>query len=74
MSERLTLTNAPDVLTVEQVAELLRISRGTAYEGVRTGEIPAVRVGRTIRVPRVRLAELLGAEVERNGGAPTGDA
>lgn len=70
MSERLTLTNAPDVLTVEQVAELLRISRGSAYEGVRTGEIPALRVGRTIRVPKYRLQELLGGDAEQRNGAP----
>jgi excisionase family DNA binding protein len=55
MSERL-------VLTVEETAELLGLSRGAAYEGVRSGDIPAVRVGRRWLVPRGRLLELLGAD------------
>jgi excisionase family DNA binding protein len=50
----------PLVYTVEQAAEILAVSRGTAYEAVRAGEIPSVRVGRCIRVPRHRLEELLG--------------
>ncbi len=54
MSERL-------VLTVEETAELLGLSRGAAYEGVRSGDIPALRVGRRWLIPRARLLELLGA-------------
>ena len=50
----------PVVLTVEEAAKALRISRGAAYEAVRTGEIPSVRLGRTIRIPRCRLLDLLG--------------
>lgn len=55
----------PLVLTVEEVAKVLRISRGSAYEAVRTGAIPSVRVGRVIRVPRHLLNSLLR---EPNGG------
>ncbi len=38
----------PEPLTysVDQVAALLGIARGVAYEAVRSGEIPATRVGR----------------------------
>ena len=46
-------------LTVPEAAKLLRISRGTAYEGVRTGAIPALRFGRTIRIPRCALERML---------------
>lgn len=46
-------------LTVPEVARLLRISRGSAYEAIRTGQLPSLRFGRTIRVPRVALEELL---------------
>ncbi len=53
------LADAPDVLTVEQTAGILAISRGTAYEGVRTGQIPSVRIGRIIRVPKYALEHLL---------------
>jgi excisionase family DNA binding protein len=50
---------SPDVLTVDEAAALLRISRGKAYEAVRTGEVPSVRVGRCIRIPRVALERML---------------
>lgn len=55
------MSELPLVLTVEEAADVLRISRGSAYEGVRTGAIPCVRIGRTIRVPRHLLLQLLGA-------------
>jgi excisionase family DNA binding protein len=54
------MTEMPLVLTVEEAAEALRISRGSAYEAVRTGDLPHVRIGRTIRVPRAALLALLG--------------
>ncbi|ALE85677.1 helix-turn-helix domain-containing protein [Pseudonocardia sp. HH130629-09] len=41
--------------TVDQVAALLGIARGVAYESVRNGEIPATRVGRRWLVPRRRF-------------------
>lgn len=46
-------------LTVPEAAKLLRISRSAAYESVRTGSIPAIRFGRTIRIPRYALERLL---------------
>ena len=61
------LSDLPAVLTVEECATVLRISRGSAYEGVRTGEIPAIKVGRTIRVPLPRLLELLGIVIPDPG-------
>jgi excisionase family DNA binding protein len=51
------------VLTVEEAARLLRIGRGTAYEAVRAGTLPTVRIGRRILVPKARLMALLGEEV-----------
>jgi excisionase family DNA binding protein len=45
-------------LTVEEAAALLGISRNSAYEAVRRGEIPSVRIGGRIVIPRRRfLAE-----------------
>lgn len=48
-------TPAPEILTVEQAASLLQISRASAYEAVRTQEIPSFRVGRSIRISRTQL-------------------
>lgn len=47
------------VYTVEEVAQLLRIGRSSAYEAVRRGQIPALRLGRRLRVPRSALEQLL---------------
>lgn len=47
------------VLTVDEVAGLLKISRPQAYLGVERGEIPHIRVGRRILIPRAALEKLL---------------
>jgi excisionase family DNA binding protein len=49
------------VLTVEEAATLLGISRAFAYEAVNRGEIPSIRIGRRILVPKAALQRLLGA-------------
>lgn len=57
----MTSEQAKLALTVTEVATLLRISRGTCYEAIRTGQIPSLRFGRVIRVPRHALEQLLNA-------------
>ncbi len=54
------------VLTVEETADALGISRAFAYELVRKGELPSIRLGRRIVVPRVQLARLVGVELEED--------
>jgi excisionase family DNA binding protein len=49
------------VLSVAEAGELLGISRAFAYELVARGELPVVRFGRRIVVPKAALLELLGA-------------
>ena len=44
-----------EVLTVAECASFLRISRASAYEAVRKGEIPSFKIGRSIRVSRSAL-------------------
>ena len=39
-------------LTVAEVAAMMRVSKMTVYRLVHGGELPAVRVGRSFRVPR----------------------
>ena len=50
--ERLTLT-------VEEAAETLGISRAFAYEAVANGDIPCIRIGGRILVPKAALEKLL---------------
>lgn len=38
------------LLTMDEVAEALNVSRARGYELVRRGMIPAVRIGRQVRV------------------------
>ena len=57
-----TQTARPAVLTVEEAAALLRISRQSAYQAVRAGELPTVKIGRRILVPRAALERMLAAE------------
>ncbi len=62
-------------LTVAEVAELMRLSRMTVYRLVHGGELPAVRVGRSFRVPQDALdAYLRDHSVEglADGGRDTG--
>jgi excisionase family DNA binding protein len=50
------------VYSVTEAAELLGISRSTAYELVARGELPTVRLGRRLIVTRPALTALLGVE------------
>lgn len=45
--------------TVDEAAEILGISRNTCYEAIHRKEIPSIRIGRRILVPRVALDRLL---------------
>lgn len=54
------LDDLPDVLTIDDVARVLRIGQGGAYELVRAGDLFAVRIGRSLRVPKPALVAYLG--------------
>ncbi|MDQ3762992.1 MAG: helix-turn-helix domain-containing protein [Actinomycetota bacterium] len=57
------------VYTVPEVAQLLSLSRGTAYALVRDGTIPALRLGSRWVIPRVRFhAWLDSLDDDKNGG------
>jgi excisionase family DNA binding protein len=46
-------------LTVAEVATLMRVSKMTVYRLVHSGELPAVRVGKSFRVPEKAVHEYL---------------
>ena len=55
------------VLKIPEVASLLDVSRNTAYEQAKTGEIcgsPVLKVGRRLVVPKAPLMKALGIEDE----------
>jgi excisionase family DNA binding protein len=58
----------PPILTVDEVAELLRLDRKSIYAAIRRGEIPGVRrIGRTVRLHRATVLEWLA---QGQGRAP----
>lgn len=63
----LALGDAPDFLTMEETAEILRVGRNQVYELARVwratgGErgVPVVEFGRLLRVPKAALLRLAG--------------
>ena len=44
------------VLTVAEVAEMMRVSNMTVYRLVHSGDLPAVRFGRSFRIPESAVA------------------
>jgi excisionase family DNA binding protein len=49
------------MLTVEEAAKVLGISRAFAYEAVRRGDIPHIKIGRRLLVPKAALQRLLAS-------------
>ena len=48
-------------LTVAEVATVMRVSKMTVYRMVHAGDLPAVRVGRSFRVPEKAVHDYLRA-------------
>ncbi|MCW2886310.1 MAG: hypothetical protein QOE54_2528 [Streptosporangiaceae bacterium] len=46
-------------LTVSEVAAVMRVSKMTVYRLVHSGELPAIRVGRSFRVPEQAVHDYL---------------
>jgi excisionase family DNA binding protein len=60
-SSTTTLATLPEVLTVSEAAAILRVGRNQLYQAVGRGEVGAVRIGRSIRIPKQALLDLLAA-------------
>ena len=52
-------------LTVAEVAAIMRVSKMTVYRMVHAGELPAIRVGRSFRVPERGVHKYLQDVVRR---------
>ena len=48
-----------ELLTIEQVQELLKVGRTFAYSLVKSGELPSYRVGRLLRIRRTDVEQWL---------------
>jgi excisionase family DNA binding protein len=56
-----------EVLTIAEVAVLLRISKRTAYRLLRTGRLPGKKVGGSWRFLRSKVLDALKIEGDENG-------
>ncbi|HHW82856.1 MAG TPA: helix-turn-helix domain-containing protein [Actinomycetales bacterium] len=64
----------PRFLTVAEVADLMRVSKMTVYRMVHAGDLPAVRMGRSFRVPQKAVEDLVAQGLaEWEAGRAVGD-
>lgn len=63
ITENNTFKDYPDIVNVEQMTEMLRIGRNTAYKLLDTNEIKSIRIGRTHRIPKMNIIAYLNREV-----------
>jgi excisionase family DNA binding protein len=49
------------VLTAREAAAILRVGRNQLYQAVARGQLGAIRIGRSIRIPRHALVALLAS-------------
>lgn len=57
--DRITSEGLPLVLSVPDLAKVLHIGRGSAYQLVNSGNIRIIRIGKNIRIPQSALLEYL---------------
>ena len=68
----MNLNDLPPTIDVTLAAEILGISRGSAYEAVRRGEIPSISVGRRRLIPTAPLMEMLGIDQQSESASQVG--
>lgn len=50
-------------LTVAEVADMMRVSKMTVYRMVHAGELPAIRFGRSFRVPESAVVTAIDSHI-----------
>lgn len=53
------LEDYPDILTVDEACEVLRIGYNAIYELLSSGKLKAYRNGRTWRIPKLALKDYI---------------
>lgn len=62
----LNTNNIPDVLTINDLQDVLKIGRSTAYTIVKSGELKTIRIGRLIRIRREDLIDYLSGKCDND--------
>ncbi len=63
---------SPRFMTVSEVADVMRVSKMTVYRLIHAGDLPAIRVGKSFRVPQAAVSHLLDASWDADGASDTG--
>jgi excisionase family DNA binding protein len=63
--------SANELLTVPETAQVLRISRDLVYELIHRRELPAIRLGRKIRVPAFGLRQWIASQAGVSAPSPS---
>ena len=50
---------SPKTYTIEQAAKLLGVGRNLAYEAAKVGQLPTIKIGKRLLVPRIALDRIL---------------
>lgn len=61
-SYKTILKNYPDVMNIEQMCEVLGISTKTGYRLLKEGQIESLKVGRSYRIPKVKILQYLNID------------
>lgn len=52
----------PDIVTVKQLRDMLGVSRALAYKLISDGEIQAVKIGTSLKIPKVSVINYMTEE------------
>ena len=52
----------PDIVTVRQLREMLGISRQLAYDLIADGEVQAIKIGNSFKIPKVSVINFVTEE------------
>ena len=58
----MNFSSKPNLYTIAEVADLMRVSKMTVYRMVHSGDLPAIRVGKSYRVPVSAIQQILAME------------
>lgn len=56
--EKRNLNDYPEMMTIPELAEYLRVHTNTAYAYIKTGKVPYIKIGRQIRIYREDIRAL----------------
>ena len=59
---QMMFSDYPDIVTVKQLREMLGVSRALAYKLISDGEIQAVKIGASLKIPKVSVINYVTVE------------